>query len=73
MSNYLNGTDLKLSVNRTPQYGRLDAAGNKERPKTTADVVATIGAAPPAILCTGCYFLTDRARAMLAFNVSVAG
>jgi hypothetical protein len=50
-----------------------DAAGNKEPMKTTADVVVTIGPAPPTILCTGCYFLKDGARATLAFNVSVAG
>jgi len=50
-----------------------DAAGNKEPMKTAADIVVTIGPAPPTILCTGCYFLIDGTRATLAFNVSVAG
>ena len=41
--------------------------------KTAPDAVVTIGPAPPTILCTGCYFVTNGARATLAFNVSVAG
>ena len=50
-----------------------NAAGIAEAMKTAPDVVVTIGATPPEILCTGCYFLADGARATLAFNVSVAG
>jgi hypothetical protein len=41
--------------------------------KTTADVVVTIGATPPTILCTGCYFVNNGTRATLAFNVGAVG
>ncbi|MFL6447907.1 MAG: SBBP repeat-containing protein [Bryobacteraceae bacterium] len=50
-----------------------NAAGIAEAMKTTPDVVVTIGATPPAVLCTGCYFVSDGGRTTMAFNVSVAG
>jgi hypothetical protein len=50
-----------------------DAVGITEAMKTAADVVVTIGATPPTILCSGCYFLTNGARATLAFKVGVTG
>jgi len=51
-----------------------DTAGNREPMKTAPDVVVTVGTtAPPTILCTGCYFMTNGVRATLAFNVSTAG
>jgi hypothetical protein len=50
-----------------------DAAGNREPTKTAPDVVVTISATPPTVLCTGGYFLKNGARATVAFNVSVGG
>lgn len=50
-----------------------DAAGHRESPKTVPDIVVTIGATPPTILCSGCYFLINGARATLAFNVTAPG
>lgn len=50
-----------------------DLAGHREPMKTAPDAVVTIGPAPPTIVCTGCYFVTNGVRATLAFNVSVAG
>jgi hypothetical protein len=51
-----------------------DTAGNKEPMKTAADIVVMVGTtAPPTIVCTGCYFINNGARATMAFNVSQAG
>src|SRR5581483_11026676 len=51
-----------------------DTAGNKEPMKTAADVVVMVGTTtPPKIVCTGCYFVNNGARATLAFNVSIPG
>ncbi len=50
-----------------------DAQGHSEPPKTVADAVVTIGATPPTIQCTGCYFLISSTRATTAFNVGSPG
>ena len=50
-----------------------DSSGNREPMKTSPDFAVTISPTPPTILCTGCYFLKDGARATLGFNASIAG
>jgi hypothetical protein len=48
-----------------------DMAGNKEPMKTAPDAVVAVG--PPTITCSGCFFMTNGARATLTFNVSTPG
>jgi hypothetical protein len=51
-----------------------NTAGRQEAMKTAADVVVMVGTtAPPTIVCTGCYFVNNGARAAFTFNVSTPG
>jgi hypothetical protein len=48
-----------------------DTAGNTEPMKTAPDAVVADG--PATASCIGCFFMTNGARATLAFNLSTAG
>jgi Beta-propeller repeat len=48
-----------------------DTAGNTEPMKTAPDAVVTDG--PATASCAGCFFMTNGARATLAFNVTTTG
>jgi hypothetical protein len=48
-----------------------DTAGNREPMKTAPDAVVADG--PATASCMGCFFMTNGARATLAFNLSTAG
>jgi hypothetical protein len=48
-----------------------DTAGNREPMKTAPNAVVADG--PATASCVGCFFMTNGARATLAFNLSTAG
>jgi hypothetical protein len=50
-----------------------DLVGNTEAPKTAAEATTIISPPAPTAQCTGCYFLSNNARATVAFNIGIQG
>jgi hypothetical protein len=65
--------EVKFSNLQAQDYTLSDASPYRHLAIDGSDVGADMNLIVPTVRCTGCYFIVNKARAMVAFNIAIQG